>query len=175
MKGRILKKLGVIFMVLVLSLSYVGAQSGSPKNWGTKNSKTELKELVESRSFLFKAQYAYKRSGQKLELSNGYDLRVDYNFAACWLPSLDIVTGFRSDLAVEPLQFRESIDNVAVQFDNRSSNYFVDFNVQPSGNMMHFQMQILPDGKATLMVYFANRESIRIEGFVDDINSRKSI
>lgn len=175
MRGEILKKLGVLFMVLVLGSTLFAMQGKGTDYRRDLSSLNELKSLVESKSFLFKAEYAYKRSGERLKLTKGYDLRLNDNFAACWLPSLDIVTGFRSDLDVEPLQFREYSENMGVQFDHRNSSYNVYFEVKPSGNMMQFKLQILPDKSASLVVYFENRECIRIEGFVEDVNRGYSI
>ncbi|WP_163718416.1 DUF4251 domain-containing protein [Mangrovibacterium lignilyticum] len=156
-----MKTYGVLFLVLMLSLSSVCAQafSGNGKNGKSE----EIKSLVESGELLFTAEYAFKRSGQKVPLPYGYDLRIDHSFIASWLPSLERSFGE----SVERFQFREYARSANVVYDERNRVYQLSFDVETDSDNLLVQIRIGEDGRATLTMISNNREAVSYEGVVE--------
>jgi len=165
-----MKTCGLIVFFLLVSWVYSSAQLPYSGNWERKESK-EIKSLVESGEFLFTADCTFKRSGQKVPLSYGYDLRIDHDFVACWLPDLEKSQTW-SNRQSERLQFRQVARSSRMLYDERNRSYQIFFDVDTDSERLHLQMRIGVDGKAQLTVISDDREAVRFEGEVVSMPAR---
>lgn len=165
-----MKTCGLIVFFLLVGWFYSSAQPPYSGNWEREESK-EIKSLVESGEFLFTADCMFKRSGQRVPLTYGYDLRIDHHFVACWLPDPEKSQNW-SNRQGERLQFRQVAQSSRMLYDDRNRSYQLFFDVDTDSERLHLQMRIDVDGKAQLTVISDDREAVRFEGEVVSMPAR---
>lgn len=160
--------------VLLLCLISINVKAADQRQ-GSFIAKSEdyYKSLIESGTFLFSVDYAYERSGQKVALSKGYDMRIDQNFVSCWLPMTDHVLRSSETDGLEPLQFMENTGGVKIQYDNRNKLSVVVFDVFAAPNHLNVEIHVDSRGKGLLTIISSNREYFRFEGKIEQVASHE--
>ena len=170
-----MKTFGMLLCLLVLGLNSSFAQQdyfGNRRNDGAER----IKGMVESGQFLFVARYAKPMSGQQVQLTSSYDLRIDRSLVSAWLPYFGRSYHVDYKSNKEGIRFRETVRNIRVDYDERKQAYQVSFDVNTQKDYYRMQMWIAENGTANLTVVSNNRQSISFNGVVEELASvRRSI
>jgi hypothetical protein len=162
-----------LFILLLLVVSIPLNAEESSGNRYFSNSETPVRSLVQSGRFIFTAGYAYKRSGQKVTLHKGYDMRIDRNFVSCWLPLTDHGLKFSDSSGTEPLQFMGNADQVKTYYDERNNVSVVAFQVYAEPNYLNIEIHVSDSGNAWLTILSNDRTYFRFEGKIERVASTK--
>ena len=126
----------------------------------------EIKAIVDSVNFTFKADFAFPAHGASWALTSDYDLQVSKDSIACWMPY------FGGSFAA-PLDPSES----GIHFNTKQFTY--DVNTQTDGgweviikpadvrDLVQLLLTISADGTSELIFTFKLRDPIRFTGFIE--------
>jgi hypothetical protein len=126
--------------------------------------KTTVSTMVSSGKFIFKAQSANPMTGNNVQLTADYDLKVSPDSLVAFLPY------FGRAYTVNPtaeggIKFT-STDFVYKSKQKKKKGWEVSINPRDTRDVRQMSLSISPNGYATLQVISNNRQSISFYGFL---------
>jgi hypothetical protein len=171
-----MKTLARIFFALSISLTVFGPVSAQNLK-AVKKAKmaADIKNLVESKNYVFQATYMYPNGGGQRYLTSPYDVTVSRDTVESFLPYFGVVYSGAG--------YGSSSDN-GVKFTSTKFNYTADvqkdgsyrISIKPSDTNGTTQMllDVYPNGNANLSVISLNRERIRYDGYIKERRKPKA-
>lgn len=158
--------------LLTLCFFYLApAQSTKQDKQAAKE--TEIKNLVDSQSYVFKAQSALPMTGRTRQLTSDYDLKVTKSSIVCYLPYF----GRAYSAPIDP-------SKGGIQFTSKDFDYTVtgrkkggwDVQIKPKDyrDVQQLSLSISQEGYASLQVTSTNRQMISFNGYITAIKQKKS-
>ncbi|MHA4806557.1 DUF4251 domain-containing protein [Flavitalea flava] len=166
-----MKKITSLCILAVCLFYIVPAQSTKQDKQAAKE--TAIKNLVDSQSYVFKAQSAMPMSGRTRQLTSDYDLKVTKSSIICYLPYF----GRAYSAPIDPTQG-------GIQFTSKDFDYTVtarkkggwDVQIKPKDkrDVQQLSLSISQDGYASLQVTSTNRQMISFNGYITAIKQKKN-
>jgi hypothetical protein len=123
----------------------------------------EIKKLVESKSFVFKAETARPMRGGNRQLSGGYDLTINQNSIVAYLPffgrAQTVPIGSDGGIKFSSTDFKFEVER-------NKKNWIVTIRLNDVSNVKQLYLTIYENGNATLDVMNINREDISFSGSI---------
>ncbi len=157
-----MKFIKTAFIFLAISLlagfSMVNAQKKNPD---------EIKRIVESQNYIFKAQRVNPHASISRDLtSSDYDLTVNRDTVISYLPYF----GRAYSAPINPTE--GGIKFTSTKFDYKSSNngkrWTVTIKPKDASEVQQLYLDIFDNGFATLQVISTNRQGISFNGYIEE-------
>ena len=166
-----MKKTLLFLLVAALSQpALLHAQSTKADKQAEKTA--AIKNMVDSQSYVFKAQSAMPMSGRTRQLTSDYDLKVTRDRIVSYLPYF----GRAYTAPIDPSQG-------GIQFTSKDFDYTVtprkkggwDVLIKPKDyrDVQQMSLNITENGYASLQVTSTNRQAISFSGYVTAIPPKK--
>jgi len=132
--------------------------------YAQQKSADEIRQMIESRSFVFKAEVANPARGGSEQLSSGYDVTVTKNSVVSYLP-------FFGRAQTIPIGAAEG----GIKFTSASFDYKTVYNgkvwnvtIKPSdvSHVQQLYLSVYDNGTAVLEVMNINRDNISFRGYI---------
>ena len=126
--------------------------------------KTTVSSMVSSGKFIFKAQSANPMTGNNVQLTADYDLKVSPDSLVAFLPYFGRAYTINSTTE-GGIKFT-STDFVYKSKQKRKKGWEVSIQPRDTRDVRQMSLSISPNGYATLQVISNNRQSISFYGFL---------
>ncbi|MEO5563168.1 MAG: DUF4251 domain-containing protein, partial [Chitinophagaceae bacterium] len=151
----------ILFAILAASLGAV-AQNREP---------TETKTLVESKNYIFKADYVTPQTGMSRTLTPDYDLTVKPGEVVSYLP-------YFGRAYSAPINSEGGIKFTSTNFDYKLlkvKKHSWDISIKPkdASDVQEMFLTIFDNGTASLRVNSTNRQTISFRGYVTEGKEEK--
>lgn len=166
-----MKKTLSLFILAICFFQIAPAQSNKQDKQTAKE--TQIKNLVDSQNYVFKAQSAMPMSGRTRQLTSDYDLKVTKSSIVSYLPYF----GRAYTAPINPSQG-------GIQFTSKDFDYTAtpgkkggwDIQIKPKDyrDVQQMTLSISRDGYASLQVTSTNRQMISFNGYIAAIKQKKS-
>ncbi|MFI5129541.1 MAG: DUF4251 domain-containing protein [Chitinophagales bacterium] len=142
------------------------AITGSLLAGAQKMSPDEIKRIVESQSYVFKAQMANPQGAMSRQLTSEYDLTVTKETVVSFLPYFGRAYVAPANPAEGGIKFSSS------KFDYKQSHkgksWRITISPKDAPDVQQLYMDIFDNGRATLQVISTNRQTISFNGYVEE-------
>lgn len=159
-------------MIAIMALQPAIAQTGKPDKKEARLA--EVKNLLESKKFLFNARFMYPLGGGQRYLDAYYDLKVGQDSVVSFLPYFGV--------AYSNAGYNSNEDN-GVKFTSTKFTYESTTNskgmrtitIKPQDVRWtnRLILSVSPNGNAGLVVISNNRQQIRYDGFISEVPTKK--
>lgn len=157
-------------MLLISSMLFLYTSTNAQSSKKDQKS-VEIGNLIQSKKFLFIAQYAFPLGGRSINLTSQYDLRLSSDTIMADLP-------FYGRAFVAPINPSEGgIHFTSTQFDYKVDNqkkggWNITILPKDTKDVRQMFLSITETGSASLQVTSNNRQSINFSGYITTRNKR---
>lgn len=151
-------------MMAMIGLSIVYGQEANASKTGKKAS---VKEYIDGRNFVFKAQSAMPVGGRTIQLTSEYDLRVNGDTLIVYLPYYGRAYVAPMDPSKGGINFTSTSFDYTVSQGKKGN---INIAITPKDNRDVRQMFISTSesGYASLQVTSNNRQAILFNGYIEE-------
>jgi len=159
----------ILFVLFIISSAVQSGVAQSTKSEKKAAKEAAIKELVNSKNFIFKANYMYPLGGGQIYLTTDYDLAVGKDTLAAFLPYYGV--------AYSGVGYNNSDDNgikfTSTKFDyvteeNKKGNWRINIKPKDTRTTNQMVLTIEANGNANLSVISYNRQSISFNGIIKE-------
>lgn len=155
-------KAAIAFSILLLSGSFpTSAQSES-----------DIKNMIESRKYIFIAQYALPMRGTGIYLSSEYDLTVSGDSIISWLPYYGRAYQAPLDPNEGGIKFTSTKFKYTTEV-NKKGGWDISMETKDVTDTKMLTLHVSVNGNATLQVTSIYREPISFTGYIKENNKPK--
>ena len=149
-----IKAIFLLFAIIFTGIT-VNAQKSNPE---------EIRKIVESKKYIFKAQIAYPLTGQSRQLTSDYDLKITPNAVTSYLPYF----GEAYIAPIDPTQGGLKFTSTNFEYKAVQNNKGWEISIRPKDtqDVQEFNLTIFDNGNASLNVSNARRQSISYSGYI---------
>ncbi|OQP62667.1 hypothetical protein A3860_27025 [Niastella vici] len=130
-----------------------------------EDKKAEIKNIVEARNFVFKAQTALPSSGNARQLTYDFDLTVSKDTIISDLPYFGRAYTAPLNPSVGPLNFTSTDFHYKVT-DRKKGGWVINITPKDQQDPKQFTLNIFDNGSASVVVTSYNRQPISFNGYV---------
>jgi Domain of unknown function (DUF4251) len=155
---------------LSLVIAFTSCKSSSPATKEEQATKTKV--LLDSKTYVFKAQTALPTGAPARQLKSDYDLRVAPDKVICYLPYMGTATAAAGYSDGNSLDFT-STDFEYTRTDRDKGGW--DIVIKPRGvtEPRALQLTVYTNGSASLMAYGNNKSNMSFNGYITEDRSKK--
>jgi hypothetical protein len=135
-----------------------------------KQRQTEVINCIESRVFVFKANYALPLGGSTVNLTSDYDLKIKNDSVFSFLPYFGVAHTAEYGSRTSPMDFDLPLLNYSLEKNKKG--FSITFDVKNQIDFLKFSLQVSESGFASLSVTSTNRQSISYTGTVQPIKNK---
>lgn len=167
----------IIIAIMFLSVFAVTAQETQKKSKKELKAEKkarqmqEVKELVESRNFIFEARNANPMSGKTINLTSDYDVKITNDSVFSYLPYYGVSHSAVYGGTESPMIFSQPFEKISVE--DAKKGYLVKVAVKNGSDRLDFSFHISITGSTSLSVSSINRQAISYSGEVVKTEERK--
>ncbi|ANE52729.1 DUF4251 domain-containing protein [Flavisolibacter tropicus] len=154
----LLKHAAVFLCSIVLFVTSVQAQDDK------KQKGQDIKQLLDSKEYIFKAQQVTPSRGGARQLTSEYDLRLLGDSLVAYLPYFGRAYSAPIDIKESGLQFTST--NFGYELSTRKKGWDVVMRPKDVSSIQQLVLMVSSSGRATLQVTSTNREPISFNGQV---------
>lgn len=143
-----------------------------PSSTAFSQTEKEVKNMVESKQFVFVAEFALPMSGRSVALNSQYDLTISGDSAIAYLPYYGVAYS-------APM----NSDEAGIKFASAKSDFFSvvakkdgwDISLTPKdiSGSQKLSLHVSSNGRSTLQVTSVNRQPISFTGYIKKYESAK--
>jgi hypothetical protein len=137
-----------------------------------QDKKTNIKELIDARSYIFKAQTALPMGGRTRQLTSDYDVKVAKDSILAFLPYFGRAFTAPLDPSKGGIQFTSKNFQYTVS-NKRKGGWDILIKPMDAGDVRQVSIMISEDGYGSLQVLSNNRQPIIFNGYVTAREQRK--
>lgn len=169
-----------IFCSVLLFIFCIGTSNAQNMTKAEKKAKqaTELKNLIDSKNYIFKATLANPLNGSQMQLTSSYDLKLTNDSLIAYLPYFGQAYLAPINATEGGIKFTATkFDYTAIQKKNGNFEvYFEPKNLNPRApsDVAKMYLTVSSGGYSTLQVICINRQSISFSGRVEEITPKAS-
>ncbi|MEN8187526.1 MAG: DUF4251 domain-containing protein [Bacteroidota bacterium] len=158
--------LAILFIAFIIPLN---AQTKKElKNEAEAKEYADMKSLVDSKEYVFEADWASTQKGRRINLiSNPNFLRMDQENADIDMPYFGVVqspsVGFGGEGGIV---FKGAVDNYDVQYNDKKQKAVIKFKAKGKSDHFTFTLTVFKNNNATLYVSSNSRNGISYDGKV---------
>jgi hypothetical protein len=165
--------IGMLFLALV-NVSAQEAEKKSKKELKAEKKaqqKDEIKAIVESKTFVFKANNANPMRGRTVNLTSDYDVRITKDSIFSYLPYFGVAYTASYGGTDSPMIFNNPFETY--DFETTKNGYLVKVSAQNSNDRLEYSFHISETGSTSLNVSSLNRQSISYTGNIEKIEEKE--
>lgn len=147
-------------LIILLGFSILAGTAGAQTK---EQKKAQLKQLIESRSYVFNAQSATPLSGRLIQLTSEYFLRVNRDSLESHLPYFGVAFHAPIGSSTSPLIFTSS-DFTYNMEESKKGRFEITIRLNKPDDPNILRLSVSSGGYATLGVTSRNRQSISFYG-----------
>jgi len=168
-KMEIMKRLNVSCIMAIL-LILAACKSSSPATKEDQSAKT--KALIDSKTYVFKAQSAQPMGASARQLRSDYDLRVAPDKVICYLPYMGTANASAAYSTENGLDFTSTDFDYTV-VDRAKGGW--DITIKPRGvtEPRALQLTVYTNGSAYLTAFGNNKSNISFNGYIQEDKTKK--
>ena len=167
-----------IIGVLLIAICSISVQAQKATKADKKAAKAaNLKNMIESKSYIFKANQAYPMGGGQVNLtSSNYDLKLSNDTLTAFLPYYGVSYSAPINPTEGGIKFTTTkFDYKVVQ--KKNGNYQVTFkpknlNPRTPEDVVNMYLTVSQGGYATLQVISINRQGISFNGWLEEVKTK---
>jgi hypothetical protein len=165
---RILRSFFQLLVLILLFAINVQAQN----NTSTKEQKKEqLKQLLESKNYIFVAQSAYTASGRMIQLTSEYFLKIKGDSLESHLPFFGVAFNAPFSSTVSPLSFISSDFNYSM-VESKKGRFEITIRLNEPDDPNVINLSVSPGAYADLRVISTNRQAMSFYGEVRPLEKK---
>jgi hypothetical protein len=159
---KLFKISGFLVLLTILGSSTVIAQDLDP---------AAVKNIVESKNFIFKAEYVNPQSGSTRPLTSEYDLTVKTDKVVSYLPYF----GRAYTAPINPAEGGIKFTSTKFDYNIKQRNKKWDVRIRPRdvSDVQDMYLTVFDNGRASLRVTNTNRQSISYDGYIIESKQEK--
>jgi hypothetical protein len=127
-----------------------------------------IKDIVESRQFIFHAQTALPTSGVSRQLTSEYDLKVSKNSVVSYLPFFGKAYSLPYGTSDGGLNFTSTKFDYSIT-DRKKGGWEINIKPKDVADFREFSLTISENGYGTLQALTNNRQPISFTGYISAI------
>nr|WP_294948311.1 DUF4251 domain-containing protein [uncultured Mucilaginibacter sp.] len=170
-----MKTLIKIFFALTIVVSAM--QQGLAQNKKAEKQAEKIaavKQLMQSKNYLFKAEFMYPMAGTQQYLNSDYDVKIGQDTIESYLPYFGVVyfnAGYNnpSDAGIK---FTSTKFDYNLQ-EKTDGSYIVYIKPKDTKNTQQIILNVSSTGYASLSVQSNNRQMIRFSGYIKEVPKAK--
>ena len=155
---------------MALAISFSSCKSSSPAAKEEQTAKT--KALIESKTYVFKAQTALPTGAPARQLKSDYDLRVAPDKVICYLPYMGTANAAAGYSDGNSLDFT-STDFEYTQTDRDKGGWDIVIKPRNVTEPRALQLTVYTNGSASLIAYGSNKSNMSFNGYITEDRSKK--
>lgn len=130
-----------------------------------QDKKTNIKELIDARSYVFKAQTVLPMGGRSRQLTSGYDVKVAKDSIISYLPYFGRAYTAPLDPSKGGIQFKSKDFEYTIS-NKRKGGWDILIKPKDAGDVRQMSLMISEEGYGSLQVLSNNRQPIIFNGYV---------
>ena len=163
---------GTLFLLMIAFACTNIAEAQNTKKEKAARQEQEIKNLIDSQKFVFKAQTVYPLGGRSRQLTTDYDLRVTKESIVSYLPY------FGRAYSATPGSSSGGIDFTSKDFEYTASEAKKggwNIVIKPKDTQVARELRLTAykNGTANLQVSSNDKQSISYSGYITGIKARK--
>jgi len=168
-----------IFIVAVLIISVFSINAQETEKKSKKELKAEkkaqeieeIKAIVESKTFVFKASNANPMKGRTINLTSDYDVKITKDSIFSYLPYYGVAYSASYGGTDSPMIFDEPFETC--DMEKTKNGYRVEVSTKNGSDKLEFYFNVSESGSTTLSVSSINRQSISYYGNLEKIKEKQ--
>ena len=158
--------LAVLFLAMIIPLH---AQSKKElRKQKDKENYEKIKELINSKNFVFEADWASTQKGRRINLTtNPNYLKVKGDQVIAYMPYFGVAhtaIGYSGDAGIK---FEDTPENYSVDFNDKKYKVVVKFDARNKNETFNVTMTIFKNGNASMNITSSGRNGINYDGKVE--------
>ena len=152
------------YFILVIVIAFSGC-------FNTRNIKSDLpltgdevKNLVDSQSFVFIPQYVNPMSGRRRDLSTGFDISISKDSIISYLPFFG--RGYTAPLSPSDVDFDFTSTNFTYKVTPAKNGWNISIKTKDKINLQELYFRIYDNATASLNITSINRSAISYDGYI---------
>lgn len=160
----------LIIMLLVL---FYGTTFGQSTAKDSKSEKSALvKQMVNDRTFVFRAQFALPMGGSSIQLTSEYDVSLKKDTLVCFLPYYGRAYSAPMNPSEGGIQFTSTDFQYSVS-NKKKRGWDVVIKPRDAKGVQQLTFYISESGYGSLQVTDNNRQPISFNGYYEQIKEKK--
>ncbi|HPE75566.1 MAG TPA: DUF4251 domain-containing protein [Draconibacterium sp.] len=164
-----------VICILILSVITINAQEKKSKKEIKAEKKArqreEVKNIVDSKTFVFKASNANPMRGRTVNLTSEYDVKVTQDSIFSYLPYFGVAYSVNYGGTDSPMIFKNAFESC--DFETTKNGYLVKVSVKNENDRLDYSFHISVTGSTSLNVSSLNRQSISYNGNIEKIKEKE--
>lgn len=159
------------FFLLLLSIGLTNLVHAQDVKENKKEKATSIKTLLDSKSFVFKAQSALPTIGTTRQLTSDYDLRLTGDTLQSYLPYF----GRAYQAPINPADGGIRFTSTEFEYklvEQKKGRYEVDIRPKDEKDVRIMHLSVSKNGYASLQVLSNNRQPITFNGYVTAVRKK---
>ncbi len=165
--NKILTSAFILFLFALASMNTVNAQNTSSEK---QTKETVIKNLIDSKNYVFTAKYVQPISGPIRHLTSEYDMKVMGDSIVTYLPYFGRAYSAPVNLSQGGIQFTSTDFNYTI--DSKRKEWIIVIKPRESIDVRELTLRVFKNGSASLMVNSTNRQSISYNGVIEARRSK---
>ncbi len=161
----------LIISILTLAVFTISAQEKKSRKELKAEKKAEqreeVKRIVESKTFVFKANNANPMRGQTINLTSDYDVKITKDSIFSYLPFFGVAYSVNYGSTDSPMIFNKPFETC--DFEETKNGTMIKVSVKNENDRLEFSFHISVTGSTSLNVSSLNRQSISYNGNIEII------
>lgn len=167
-----LRSRGAILVLLSLILFFDRLYGQSPRKERAGRKAAELKEMVNGRNFVFKAQFALPMGGSSIQLTSEYDVKIKKDTLVCFLPYFGRAYTAPMNPAEGGYRFTSANYDYAVK-SKRKGGWDIVVKPRDIKNLQQMIFYVSETGYGSLQITDNNRQPISFNGYYEKNKDKK--
>jgi hypothetical protein len=160
-----------LFIVLLSTGLMSNAYAQDSKNEKEAKKEAEIKSLIDSQHYVFKAEHAYPLGGRSRALTYDYDLRITKETIVCYLPyygrAYSAAPGESTGMDFTSKEFEYSVK------ENKKGGWDIVIKPKDTKAARELNLSAFKNGSANLQINSNDKQSISYSGYITAIESKK--
>jgi len=159
---------GSIVAAILFFMQACGVGAQVPK----KEKQNAVKSMVDSKDYVFKADYVIPMRGTSRSLTSDYDLAVSKDTVKAYLPFFGRAYTAPIDPTQGGIKFTSTDFNYQTK-EKKKGGWQVTIELKDADDVRQLMLDISENGYASLRVTSNNREAISFNGYIKERSIRK--
>lgn len=160
----------VIATLLFFSFTMGAVAQSLDKKQKEEQKEAIIKEAVDSKNFIFKAQTMIPSNGMSRQLTADYDLNISDNKIISFLPYMGRVFTPMFNPSEGPLTFTSKDFSYTSQ-SGKKGGWNISIKPKDVRSVREYTLTVMEDGYATLLVTGNDRQPVTFYGYIIDKNA----
>ena len=163
---NIINALYVLLIAMAISCSSKYSQGTAPTN------PAEVKNLIETQQYAFRAQTVFPTGGPTHQLTSEYEMQVSKNNVVAFLPYFGRAFAAPTDPSKGGIDFNSNAFEYNIK-NRRKGGWHIQIVPKDAGDVRELILQVFDNGTANLKVISNNRQAISFQGFIKELDQKK--